>query len=164
MNEVAATKALERALAEYDRNSGGFFLERFLGCELSFDGEIGVLSLEIEDFMFNSGGTLHGGVIAFVLDSAAGSLFKRVHGSGYTLESKIQYLRSLGAGARSARRCQLFEGRHDGRGAGSPKESRGDSNFHLAYRLAAQIRNDTGRGNCGCTGITHWLMISAEKD
>jgi uncharacterized protein (TIGR00369 family) len=98
MNEVAATKALERALAGYDRNSGGFFLERFLGCELSFDGEICVLSLEIEDFMFNSGGTLHGGVIALVLDSAAGSLFKRVHGSGYTLESKVQYLRPLGRG------------------------------------------------------------------
>lgn len=111
MNESAATKALERALAEYDRTSGGFFLERFLGCELSFDGEICVLGLEIEDFMFNSAGTLHGGVIAFALDSAAGSLFKRTHGSGYTLESKAQYLRTLGRGRATCTARFLKRGR-----------------------------------------------------
>lgn len=111
MDEAAATKALERALAEYERASGGFFLERFLGCELSFDGEICVLGLEIQDFMFNSAGTLHGGVIAFVLDSAAGSLFKRVHGSGYTLESKIQYMRPLGRGRATCKARFLKRGR-----------------------------------------------------
>ena len=111
MNEDAATKALQRALAEYDRSSGGFFLERFLGCELSFEGEICVLGLEIEEFMFNSGGTLHGGVIAFVLDSAVGSLFKRVHGSGYTLESKIQYLRPLDRGRATCKARFLKRGR-----------------------------------------------------
>jgi len=111
MNEIAATKALQRALAEYDRTSGGFFFERFLGCELSFDGEICALSLEIEDFMFNSAGTLHGGIIAFVLDSAAGSLFKRVHGSGYTLESKVQYLRALGRGRATCNARFLKRGR-----------------------------------------------------
>jgi len=111
MNEIAATKALERAFAEYDRKSGGFFMERFLGCELSFEGELCVLSVEIEDFMFNSGGTLHGGVIAFVLDSAAGSLFKRVHGTGYTLETKVQYLRSLGLGRATCRARFLKRGR-----------------------------------------------------
>jgi uncharacterized protein (TIGR00369 family) len=111
MNEIAATQALERALAEYDRASGGFFFERFLGCELSFDGEICVLDLEVEDFMFNSAGTLHGGIIAFVLDSAAGSLFKRVHGSGYTLESKVQYLRSLSRGRASCKARFIKRGR-----------------------------------------------------
>lgn len=111
MNEDVAKHALERALAEYDRSSGGFFLERFLGCELSFDGEICVLGLAIEDFMFNSAGTLHGGVIAFVLDSAAGSLFKRIHGSGYTLESKIQYLRTLGRGRATCKARFLKRGR-----------------------------------------------------
>jgi len=111
MDERAAAQALERALAQYDRESGGFFLERFLGCELSFDGEVCVLGLEVEDFMFNSAATLHGGVIAFVLDSAAGSLFKRVHGSGYTLESKIQYLRPLGRGRATCRARFLKRGR-----------------------------------------------------
>jgi len=111
MDETAASKALERALAEYDRASGGFFLERFLGCALSFDGETCVLSLEVEDFMFNSGGTLHGGVIAFVLDSAAGSLFKRAHGPGYTLESKVQYLRTLGRGRATCNARFLKRGR-----------------------------------------------------
>jgi acyl-CoA thioesterase len=98
MNEQAATQALERALRGYDRASGGFFLEEFLGCKVRFDDEACVLSVEVEDFMFNSAGTLHGGVISFLLDSAAGFLFKRVQGPGYTLENKVQYLRSLGRG------------------------------------------------------------------
>jgi uncharacterized protein (TIGR00369 family) len=111
MNEDFARKALERALAEYDRTSGGFFLERFFGCQLSFDGDTCVLGLEIEDFMFNSAGKLHGGAIAFVLDSAAGSLFKSVHGSGYTLEAKIQYLRPLGRGHATCKARFLKRGR-----------------------------------------------------
>ncbi len=111
MNEDVARKALERALSEYDHVSGGFFLERLLGCELSFDGDICVLRLEVEDFLFNSAGTLHGGAIALLLDSAAGSLFKRIHGSGYTLESKIQYLRSVGRGHATCRARFLKRGR-----------------------------------------------------
>ena len=98
MNEDAATRALERALRGYDRASGGFFLEEFLGCKVSFEDEACNLSVEVEDFMFNSAGTLHGGVISFLLDSAAGFLFKRTLGPGYTLENKVQYLRSLGRG------------------------------------------------------------------
>lgn len=98
MNEDSASQAFERALRGYDRKSGGFFLEEFLGCKVSFEDETCVLSVEVEDFMFNSAGTLHGGVISFLLDSAAGFLFKHALGPGYTLENKVQYLRSLGRG------------------------------------------------------------------
>ncbi len=111
MDEETAARALERALARYDRATGGFFLERFLGCELSFDGETCVVALQIEDFMLNSAGTLHGGVMAFVLDSAAGSLFKRACGSGYTLETKVQYLRTLASGRVTATARFLRQGR-----------------------------------------------------
>lgn len=111
MNEEIAIRALERALAQYDRATGGFFLERFLGCELTLDGETCNVGFEIEGFMLNSAGTLHGGVIAFVLDSAAGSLFKRAHGSGYTLESRVQYLRTLTSGRAIARARFLKQGR-----------------------------------------------------
>lgn len=111
MDEAMATRALERALAQYDRASGGFFLERFLGCELSFDDDTCVVGLRIEDFMLNSAGTLHGGVMAFVLDTAAGSLFKRAHGSGYTLETKVQYLRTLASGRVTATAGFLKQGR-----------------------------------------------------
>jgi len=111
VNEAIPALALERALAQYDRSTGGFFLERFLGCELSFDGDVCVVGLEIEDFMLNSAGTLHGGVMSFVLDSAAGSLFKRVHGSGYTLETKVQYLRTLARGRATSTARFLKQGR-----------------------------------------------------
>ena len=111
MNEVAATDALARALAGYDRETGGFFMERFFGCALSFDGDVSVVSLEIEEFMFNSAGSLHGGVVAFLLDTAAGSLFKRANGRGYTLESKTQYLRPLGLGSATCKARFLKRGR-----------------------------------------------------
>lgn len=111
MNEVAATDALARALAGYDRKTGGFFMERFFGCELSFDGESSSVRLEIEEFMFNSAGSLHGGVVAFLLDTAAGSLFKRANGPGYTLESKTQYLRPVGLGSATCKARFLKRGR-----------------------------------------------------
>lgn len=111
MDEAMAARAFERALAQYDRATGGFFLERFLGCELSFDGEACIVALQIEDYMLNSAGTLHGGVMAFVLDTAAGSLFKRAHGAGYTLETKVQYLRTLKSGRVSATARFLKQGR-----------------------------------------------------
>jgi len=111
MNEVAATDALARALAGYDRKTGGFFMERFFGCELSFDGESSAVRLEIEEFMFNSAGSLHGGVVAFLLDTAAGSLFKRANGPGYTLESKTQYLRPVGLGSATCKARFLKRGR-----------------------------------------------------
>lgn len=111
MNEVAATDALARALAGYDHDTGGFFMERFFGCALSFEGDVSMVSLEIEEFMFNSAGSLHGGVVAFLLDTAAGSLFKRANGQGYTLESKTQYLRPVGLGKALCKARFLKRGR-----------------------------------------------------
>lgn len=111
MDEQRASAALERALRNYDRNSGGFFLEEFLGCRVSFQDETCILTLEVEEFMFNSASTLHGGVISFVLDSAAGFLFKHNVGPGYTLESKVQFVRSLGRGAATCTARFLRRGR-----------------------------------------------------
>lgn len=111
MDEKAATQAFQRALRDYDRESGGFFLEELFGCKISFRDDACVLSLEVEEFMFNSAGTLHGGVIAFVLDSASGFLFKHAIGPGYTLENKVQFLRPVAGGPATCTARFLKRGR-----------------------------------------------------
>jgi uncharacterized protein (TIGR00369 family) len=99
IDENAARAAFEHALAHYDQEFGSFFLARLFGLEISYpDAETCVVTLDIKDFMFNPQGTLHGGVIAMMLDISMGHLLKRSVGAGMTLEMKTQYLRPARAG------------------------------------------------------------------
>jgi uncharacterized protein (TIGR00369 family) len=56
------------------------------------------VAFEVEDFMLNPRGTLHGGVLATALDIAMGHLINREVGPGATLELKIQYLSAMRTG------------------------------------------------------------------
>ena len=57
-----------------------------------------VVQFEVKDYMFNPQGTLHGGVIATVMDISMGHLLKRMSGPGTTLEMKTQYVRPVQTG------------------------------------------------------------------
>ena len=94
-NDEAAQLAFARAIGDDRREFGNFFLTRLLGLEISYpdDDECCVVELEVEDFMFNPQGSLHGGVIATVLDISMGHLLTRSIGPGMTLEMKTQFLR-----------------------------------------------------------------------
>ncbi len=48
--------------------------------------------------MFNPQGTLHGGVIATVMDISMGHLLKHVDAPGTTLEMKTQYVKAVKEG------------------------------------------------------------------
>ena len=99
IDETAARAAFEYALAHYEQNFGTFFLAKLFGLEVTFpDDDTCLVTLDIKDFMFNPQGTLHGGVIAFVLDISMGHLLKKTIGAGMTLEMKTQYLRPARAG------------------------------------------------------------------
>ena len=99
INEAAAREAFEHAIANHEQAFGTFFLARLFGLEIRFTAdEACVVELELKDFMFNPQGTLHGGVIAFVLDISMGHLLNKVVGTGMTLEMKTQYLRPAKAG------------------------------------------------------------------
>jgi uncharacterized protein (TIGR00369 family) len=52
--------------------------------------------MEPRDFMFNPQGTLHGGLVATLLDISMGHLLKKSVRTGVTLEMKVQYLRPVG--------------------------------------------------------------------
>jgi len=98
MDEAAARRAFDDALAGYEQGFGTFFLARLLGLELSYPDDTCVVTFEPADFLFNPQGTLHGGVIATVLDIAMGHLLHRASGPGSTLEMKTQYLKAVRSG------------------------------------------------------------------
>ena len=93
VDEDAARRAFEDALATYRQDFGTFFLARLLGLEITYPGDTCVITFEPADFLFNPQGTLHGGVIATVMDISMGHLLHRTGGPGTTLEMKTQYLK-----------------------------------------------------------------------
>ncbi len=98
MDEDAARRAFESALATYRQDFGTFFLARLLGLEITYPDGTCVITFEPADFLFNPQGTLHGGVIATVMDISMGHLLAHEAGPGTTLEMKTQYLKAAVAG------------------------------------------------------------------
>ena len=98
MDEAAARRAFEVALASYRQDFGTFFLARLLGLEITYPEGTCMIRFEPADFLFNPQGTLHGGIIATVMDISMGHLLAREAGPGATLEMKTQYLKAATAG------------------------------------------------------------------
>jgi len=112
MNEHQARAAFEQALAMQRPEFEQFFLARLLGLDFSYARGTCVIDFEAQEFMFNPQGTLHGGLIATVMDISMGHLLRRVDGPGTTLEMKTQYVRAARAGRL---RC-IGEFTHRGKG------------------------------------------------
>ena len=98
MDEEGARRAFEGALATYRQDFGTFFLARLLGLEISYPDDTCVITFDAADFLFNPQGTLHGGVIATVMDISMGHLLHRASGPAATLEMKTQYLKPVRGG------------------------------------------------------------------
>ncbi|MBL8383758.1 MAG: PaaI family thioesterase [Burkholderiales bacterium] len=112
VDHAAARAAFERALAEDAREFGNFFLSRFLGLAVTYpDDDTCVVELDVHDYMFNPQGSLHGGVIATVLDISMGHLLNRRVGTGMTLQMETKFLRPARAGRIRAEGRFLKKGR-----------------------------------------------------
>lgn len=98
MNDKAARESFERALKEHKPEFEQFFLAKLFGLSFSYGEDTCTVELESKDFMFNPQGTLHGGVISFILDVSMGHLCKRFLGTAITLELKTQFLRPVRTG------------------------------------------------------------------
>jgi uncharacterized protein (TIGR00369 family) len=102
MDEAAARAAFEQALSTYHQDFGTFFLARLFGLDFAYEGEGGgetcVVTGVVKDFMFNPQGTLHGGVLSFIVDVSMGHLLRHSAGPGTTLEMKLQFFRPARAG------------------------------------------------------------------
>jgi uncharacterized protein (TIGR00369 family) len=111
MDEALAREAFETALASHKPEFGAFFLARLLGLEISYGEGTCVVRCPVRDFMFNPQGTLHGGVIATVLDISMGHLLHHTAGAGMTLEMKTQYIRAATGGIVTAEGRFIRQGR-----------------------------------------------------
>ncbi|MDP2239105.1 MAG: PaaI family thioesterase [Burkholderiales bacterium] len=98
MNEIAARRAFDNAIETYEQDFGKFFLTRLFGMEFEYTDDECRITFELQDFMFNPRGGLHGGVIAFVMDISMGHLLYKRNGPGATLELKVQYLKVAKSG------------------------------------------------------------------
>jgi uncharacterized protein (TIGR00369 family) len=99
IDTARAEAAFHRAIGGTQEGFGDFFLARLLGLEITYPGEACEVAFDVEDFLFNPQGTLHGGILATALDIAMGHLINRLNGSpGTTLEMKIQYLAPVRTG------------------------------------------------------------------
>lgn len=112
MDENTAKAAFEAALRTHQPAFGTFFLAKLFGLEISFTPESCIVDVPVNDFMFNPQGSLHGGVIAFVLDVSMGHLIHHATGRpAMTLEMKTQYLRPAVSGRVRAEGRFLKRGR-----------------------------------------------------
>lgn len=120
MDKVLVRRAFESALEKHQPKFERFFLAGFFGLDISYGEDNCLIEFDAADFMFNPQGSVHGGVIAFVLDVSMGHLIHHATGRpGTTLAMTTNYLRPVMPG-RS--RC---EGRYVKRGrAISSLESR----------------------------------------
>lgn len=98
MDEHAARAAFEEALRSHAPDFGVFFLTRLLGLQISYGEETCSVGMEIKDFMFNPQGSLHGGIIATVMDISMGHMLQHFAGVGVTLEMKTQYVKAAREG------------------------------------------------------------------
>ncbi|MBL8584173.1 MAG: PaaI family thioesterase [Rhizobiaceae bacterium] len=113
MDETAARQAFEQALETHEPAFGTFFLARLLELEISYSDEACSIAFPVRDFLFNPQGSLHGGVIATVMDISMGHLLKHAFGAGgATLEMKLQYLRPVLPPSATCQGCLLRRGRN----------------------------------------------------
>lgn len=95
MDKLQARKNFEYALENEVADFEHFFLAKFFDLKFDYEDEKCIITFESKDFMFNPQGSLHGGVIAFVLDVSMGHLCKKYLGTALTIEMKTQYLRPV---------------------------------------------------------------------
>ena len=99
IDQEKALAAFQRAAAGTQEVFGDFFLTRLLGLEVTYPGDGCQVAFDVQDFMFNPRGGVHGGVLATALDICMGHLINH-HGGGpgATLEMKIQYVAPISSG------------------------------------------------------------------
>lgn len=108
----AAHDAFSKAIATDRSEFGSFFLSRFLGLEISYPDDSCVVDLDVQEFMFNPQGVLHGGITALILDVSMGHLVNRAAGApGMTVQMTTQYIRPIRLGRSRCSATFLKQGR-----------------------------------------------------
>jgi acyl-CoA thioesterase len=88
---------VEEALATSEPGFGTFFLARLLDLDIAYDDEHQRTRVEVPfaDFLRNPQGSLHGGVIATVMDISMGHLCHRYLSTALTIETQLRFFRPV---------------------------------------------------------------------
>ena len=119
IDEAIARNKFETALEEHEQIFEHFFIAKFLGLNFEYinfnnegpDNEILNISFEVSSMFLNPQGTLHGGLIATIMDISMGHLLNKSVGPGATIEMKTQYIRSIVRGKTNCRAKFIKKGR-----------------------------------------------------
>lgn len=98
MNKELAARKFQDALDQHENVFEKFFLARFFDLRFQYEDERCIVKVPVEDYMFNPQGSLHGGIIGFILDVSMGHLCRKILGAAVTVEMKVQYLRPVKQG------------------------------------------------------------------
>lgn len=106
IDEDAARAHFDTALDDHAQAFETFFFARFMGLDFAYlpedaaDGEKEVcrVGFEMTDMLRNPQGSLHGGVMASVMDISMGHLVNKLEGPGATIEMKLQFMRPVMTG------------------------------------------------------------------
>jgi uncharacterized protein (TIGR00369 family) len=100
MTDVTTHPAVERAIAAAAspaQEFGNFFLSRFLGLTVTYDDaeQTCTVRLPYAAYLGNPQGSVHGGVIATVMDISMGHLCHRYLSTAMTVEMDLRFFRPL---------------------------------------------------------------------
>jgi uncharacterized protein (TIGR00369 family) len=98
INLEEARQAFEVAANEHSQEFELFFLSKLYGLNYFYTDNTCEITFEPKGFSFNPQGSLHGGVIATIMDISMGHLLKKNQGAGVTLEIKIQFMKAMKSG------------------------------------------------------------------
>ena len=77
---------------------GELFLAKLFGMQFRYSDDSCEVSMNVRDYMLNGKGALHGGLIAFMMDSSMGHLLKSLSHHSATINLEIQYMRPVVSG------------------------------------------------------------------
>ena len=97
---------IDNVLIDCEQVFEKFFLAKFIGLNFSYlpenaqrsDKKELKITFNINEMLLNPQGSLHGGIMATVMDISMGHLVNKTSGMGATIEMKIQYLRPVRKG------------------------------------------------------------------
>lgn len=103
IDEAAARQHFDKALDDHAQAFESFFFARFMGLDFAYlpeeaadaDKEVCRVGFEMTDMLRNPQGSLHGGVMASVMDISMGHLVNKLQGPGATIEMKLQFMRPV---------------------------------------------------------------------
>jgi uncharacterized protein (TIGR00369 family) len=99
----AVRARVEHAIATSEPAFGTFFLARLLGLTIEYDDakQQTLVRLPYADFLCNPQGSVHGGILATVIDISMGHLCHRYLSTAVTIEMQTRFFRPITGGCRA---------------------------------------------------------------